>query len=69
MERYAKEQQVLRKLEENGWKPGSLADVSGMRCEVSHAMTSTSQPMPHRKRSWLFLVQKISSRQGWPTAQ
>ena len=40
-------------------KPGLLADVSGMRCEVSHAMTSTSQPMPHRKRSWLFWVQNI----------
>ena len=62
MERYAKEQQVLRKLEENGWEAWFVG-------EVSHAMTSTSQPMPHRKRSWLFLVQKISSRQDWPTVQ
>ena len=69
MERYAKEQQVLRKLEENGWEAwfvgGCVRDaLRGVPCDDIDITTNAAP-----QEVMAVLVQKISSRQGWPTAQ
>ena len=65
-----KEQQVLRKLEENGWEArfvgGCVRDVlRGEPCDDID-ITTNAAPQEVMGRFW---CRKISSRQDWPTAQ